>query len=131
MEKKKGTVKINRDGKKIFRFVDIAFSHEDDEVYFKEIPILGETSSLIENGSYEMELVTNDGILCAKEIHFEYPHDTYFPDIMVMDVVTKETHKVCKFLGGDNGEISVWCYTWYGKHVIGQDCVFIRDLYHG
>lgn len=127
MEKKKGRIKINEKGEKVFRFVDIAFSYEDDEIYFKEVSILGETDSLIENGWYEMELVINDGTMCAKVIHFEYPHDSYFPDIKVMDVETNEIHKVWKFLGGDNGEINIWCYTWPGRHVIGMDCVFVRN----
>ena len=41
-----------------------------------------------------------------------------------MKVVDKSgvTHIVRKYVIDDNGVESVWCNTWYGRHVIGQDC---------
>jgi hypothetical protein len=127
MEKKRGTV-ISKNDSKFFRFVDIAFSHEDDEIYFKEVPILGEILYPIEeNGRYEMELVVNDGIVHAKPILMEYPHSSYFPELKIMDVNTGEIHRVWKFVVGGNGEINIWTNTWYGRHVIGMDCVFVKE----
>lgn len=127
MEKTRGRVKINGSGKKFFRFVDIAFSHEDDEIYFKEVPILGDNKGLIEDSPHEMELVINDDIVWAKPIELEYPHNSYFPDLKVMNVNTGEIHKIWKFVIGNNGETSIWSYSWYGRHVVGIDCVFVKD----
>jgi hypothetical protein len=38
-------------------------------------------------------------------------------------VITKtgEVHEVHKYINND-GEESIWCDEWYGRHVIGQDC---------
>ena len=43
----------------------------------------------------------------------------------VVDVKTHQTHRVNKYVfNGD--EESIWCNTWYGRHIIGQDCKFIQ-----
>lgn len=34
-------------------------------------------------------------------------------------------HEVKKYIKDQHGEISVWTDTWYGRHVIGQDCNFV------
>ena len=31
-------------------------------------------------------------------------------------------HEVRKYIKSDDGEESVWCSSWYGRHVIGKDC---------
>lgn len=41
-----------------------------------------------------------------------------------MNVIDKQgaIHKVRKYVIDENNLESVWCDTWYGRHVIGQDC---------
>ena len=34
---------------------------------------------------------------------------------------------IWKIIHGLEGEVSVWCNDWYGRHVIGQDCGFIQN----
>lgn len=45
-----------------------------------------------------------------------------------MKIIDKQTgtiHEVRKYVIDDNRSESVWCSTWYGRHVIGQDCEFL------
>jgi hypothetical protein len=46
-----------------------------------------------------------------------------------MLVIDKEgiTHEVQKYIKSKDGEESVWCNDWYGRHVIGQDCEFSKE----
>ena len=38
-------------------------------------------------------------------------------------------HKVWKVIFSDSEDrIDVWCNTWYGHHVIGQDCEFEYNI---
>lgn len=41
-----------------------------------------------------------------------------------MIVIDKDnvSHKVRKHIISNDGEESVWCDDWYGRHVIGNDC---------
>lgn len=44
----------------------------------------------------------------------------------VVDIKTGEKHEVRKYVKSESDE-SVWCLTWYGRHVIGKDCEFESD----
>lgn len=37
-------------------------------------------------------------------------------------------HEVQKYIKSSDGEESVWCNDWYGRHVIGKDCEFIKII---
>ena len=36
-------------------------------------------------------------------------------------------HEVQKYVKDYEGRISIWSNTWYGHHVIGQDCEFTQE----
>jgi hypothetical protein len=39
-----------------------------------------------------------------------------------------QVYEVQKYTkSGNDGEESVWCNEWYGRHVIGKDCCFFTD----
>lgn len=46
-------------------------------------------------------------------------------DMWIIRKDTGESHRVRKIIWSDI-DISVWCNTWYGHHVIGVDCEFER-----
>lgn len=41
---------------------------------------------------------------------------------MQIKTLSGEIHNVKKYIIDTDGEESIWCDTWYGRHVIGQDC---------
>ena len=43
-------------------------------------------------------------------------------DFKVKNLADGSIHEVRKYIKTDDGEESVWCSTWYGRHVIGRDC---------
>jgi hypothetical protein len=45
-------------------------------------------------------------------------------EIFVKNTADGSIHEVRKYIKSDDGEQSVWCNTWYGRHVIGNDCEF-------
>lgn len=46
--------------------------------------------------------------------------------LRVADIKKGDTFKIQKLIVERDGRISVWCNDWYGHHVIGQDCEFIK-----
>jgi hypothetical protein len=44
--------------------------------------------------------------------------------LYVKETLTDQVFKVWKYIESNDGEVSVWCNDWYGRHVIGQDCEF-------
>lgn len=40
---------------------------------------------------------------------------------------TGEVHEVQKYINGNDGLEHIWCNTWYGHHIIGQDCELYTD----
>ena len=44
--------------------------------------------------------------------------------LKVRDKKTGKVHDVWKYIKNADGEIHIWCNTWYGHHIIGQDCEF-------
>lgn len=40
----------------------------------------------------------------------------------VKQINNGEIHEVRKYLIEDGGRENIWCNTWYGHHIIGQDC---------
>jgi len=44
-------------------------------------------------------------------------------------VITKDdiVHDVWKYIMSGDGEANVWCHTWEGRHVIGNDCEFYNS----
>lgn len=48
--------------------------------------------------------------------------------LYVIDLKTKTTHAVRKYINDTtSGCESVWCDTWYGRHIIGKHCEFINE----
>jgi len=45
--------------------------------------------------------------------------------LYVKEKLTDQVFKVWKYIESNDGEVSVWCNDWYGRHVIGQDCEFL------
>lgn len=45
--------------------------------------------------------------------------------IFIIRLSDDTIHEVWKYLKSDNGEISCWSNTWYGRHVYGKDFVFV------
>ena len=46
----------------------------------------------------------------------------------VVNLQTNEVHDVWKYLKSSDGQESVWCFDWYGHHVIGVDCEFEQTI---
>lgn len=44
----------------------------------------------------------------------------------VIDKQTGTVHEERKYVVDDNNVESVWCSTWYGRHVFGQDCELVN-----
>ncbi len=36
-------------------------------------------------------------------------------------------HKIWKLVVGGEGDVSVWSYTWYGRHIVGDDCKLVCE----
>lgn len=47
--------------------------------------------------------------------------------LFVRSLTDDSLHEVRKFIKDEEGIISVWSPTWYGRHVIGQDCEFVSQ----
>lgn len=45
----------------------------------------------------------------------------------IVDLKTGWPHEVSKYVKSSDGEESVWCNTWYGRHIIGKDCAFAKN----
>jgi len=46
----------------------------------------------------------------------------------VVNLKTGNLHEVAKYVKSQtDGEESVWCNEWYGRHVIGKDCAFVKS----
>lgn len=39
---------------------------------------------------------------------------------------TGDVHAVSKVIVDNEGVVHIWCNTWYGHHVIGQDCEWVQ-----
>jgi len=48
-------------------------------------------------------------------------------EIKVIDLKTNEVHVIWKWILDGMGKESVWSKTWYGRHVIGQDCIWVTN----
>jgi hypothetical protein len=48
----------------------------------------------------------------------------------VINFKTGDLHEVTKYVksGDGSGEESVWCNSWYGRHVIGKDCAIVKSF---
>jgi hypothetical protein len=46
--------------------------------------------------------------------------------LFIRNFTDDSTHEVWKYLKDDQGIISIWSHTWYGRHVVGQDCEFVN-----
>jgi hypothetical protein len=50
-------------------------------------------------------------------------HGSFF----IRNLTDDSIHEVWKYIKDDQGTISIWSNTWYGRHVIGQDCEFVSQ----
>jgi len=48
-------------------------------------------------------------------------------NLYVKNLEDNTIHEVRKYIKSDDGVQSIWCNTWYGRHVIGVDCKFTKD----
>jgi hypothetical protein len=52
----------------------------------------------------------------------------YEEAMFVQNIKDGSIHEVRKYIKSDDGEVSIWCNTWYGHHRIGVDCKFTQVL---
>lgn len=131
MEVTKGYV-TKKDNNWVFRWV---YPVEDgDSVHMREVPLSPEYIHKINSGEkvdvYMVEL--EDGTSLAKLLPKEpgeMPYPTDFPELWVKNVEDGSVHEVFKYIKDPEGEIHIWCTTWYGHHRIGRDCVFYEVAY--
>jgi len=46
----------------------------------------------------------------------------------VLNFKTGDLHEIAKYVKSQSdGEESVWCSTWPGRHVIGKDCAIVKS----
>jgi hypothetical protein len=72
-------------------------------------------------------LALTDCINKAKKLQLEHAANKegwVSKSLYVKETLTDQVFKVWKYIESNDGEVSVWCNDWYGRHVIGQDCEF-------
>jgi hypothetical protein len=126
METKKGHV-YNRNGNWIFRWVSLF--EDGDEVHISEVPLSPEyVNGINEADSVEVYIVEDsDGNKLANLLPkspYNLPYSTDFPELHVKNVSDGSVHEVWKYIKNQEGEIHIWCHTWYGHHILGKDCIF-------
>lgn len=45
---------------------------------------------------------------------------------IIKDRTTGQVHEIIKFLSSTTGDQCVWSQTWPGRHIIGQDCDWVK-----
>jgi hypothetical protein len=128
MENKKGHV-YKKDTNWIFRWVYLI--EDGDAVHMKEIPLSPEYIHTVKEGEkVEVYVVeSEDGTSIAKLVPrspYDLPYSNDFPDLWVKNVEDGSVHEVFKYIKDHEGEIHIWCSTWYGHHRIGRDCIFTK-----
>jgi hypothetical protein len=131
MESTKGYV-TKKDNKWIFRWVYLI--EDGDAVHMKEVPLSPEYIHSANDGEKaEVYIVDDaDGNKIAKLVPkspYDLPYSTDFPDLWIKNVEDGSVHEVFKYIKDPDGEIHIWCSTWYGHHRIGKDCIFSQAEY--
>ena len=131
METVKGHVYNKRDGDWIFRYV--ALIEDGDAVHMTEVPLSPEYVNGINDGDrVEVYIMKDaDGGKIAKLVPkspYDLPYSTEFPELYVKNVEEGSIHEVFKYIKDPEGEIHIWCATWYGHHIIGRDCIFTKKI---
>lgn len=130
MESTKGYV-TKRGNNWIFRWVYLI--EDGDAVHMKEVPLSPEYSHSVNDGEkVEVYLIRNDydELQIAKLVPkspYDLPYSTDFPDLWVKNIEDGSVHEVFKYIKDPEGEIHIWCSTWYGHHRIGRDCIFTKN----
>jgi len=129
METTKGYV-ARKDNNWIFRWVYLI--EDGDSVHMKEVPLSPEYIHSVNDGErVEVYLVEDDRgepkiARLVPRSPYDLPYSTDFPDLWVKNVEDGSVHEVFKYIKNMEGEIHIWCTTWYGHHIIGRDCIFTK-----
>ncbi len=104
-------------------------AEDGDAVHMKTTPLSREYIHTMNDGekaeAYVIE--TKEGEIIANLLPkdpLDMPYPTDFPELWVKNVEDGSVHEVFKYIKDPEGEIHIWCTTWYGHHRIGRDCVF-------
>lgn len=131
MEILKGYVTKNNNSW-IFRWVYLI--EDGDAVHMKSAPLSPEYIHGVNDGdkveAYIVE--TKDGETLARLLPkdpYDTPYSNEFPELWVKNVEDGSVHEVFKYIKDHEGEIHIWCSTWYGHHRIGRDCIFTHVAY--
>ncbi len=129
METTRGYV-TKKDSNWIFRWVYLI--EDGDSVHMKEIPLSPEYVHTINDGERVEAYVfdSEDGPKIAKLLPRgpeDMPYPTNFPELWVRNVSDGSVHEVNKYIKNPEGEIHIWCHTWYGHHILGRDCIFTKE----
>lgn len=130
MESTKGYV-TKRGNNWIFRWVYLI--EDGDAVHMKEVPLSPEYIHSVNDGEkVEVYLIRNDydELQIAKLVPkspYDLPYSTDFPDLWVKNIEDGSVHEVFKYIKDPEGEIHIWCSTWYGHHRIGRDCILTKN----
>lgn len=130
MESTKGYV-TKRGNNWIFRWVYLI--EDGDAVHMKEVPLSPEYIHSVNDGEkVEVYLISNDydELQIAKLVPkspYDLPYSTDFPDLWVKNIEDGSVHEVFKYIKDPEGEIHIWCSTWYGHHILGRDCIFTKN----
>ena len=116
----------------VFRWVTLI--EDGDAVHMLEVPLSPEYTNGINDGDRAEVYVVDDseGNKIANLLPrspYDLPYSTEFPDLYVKNVSDGSIHEVFKYIKNPEGEIHIWCYTWYGHHIIGKDCIFSQAEY--
>lgn len=57
----------------------------------------------------------------------KYPIGGYAPGHYKIITKAGEVHDVHKYINDSEGRENIWCDTWYGHHIIGQDCEWLDE----
>ena len=121
----------NKAGNWVFRWVTLI--EDGDAVHMAEAPLSPEYIHGINNADRVEAYVLDDlnGNKIAKltsKSPYELPYSSEFPELYVKNVEDGSTHEVFKYIKNTEGEIHIWCATWYGHHIIGRDCIFTKKI---
>lgn len=61
----------------------------------------------------------------------KYPIGGYAPRPYKIITKSGDIHDVHKYINDNEGRENIWCNTWYGHHIIGQDCEWYEEAAQG
>ncbi len=73
-----------------------------------------------------MLYATHSGYPTQNRTIYEFEPMNY--SLFIRNTQDNSIHEVRKYIKDPQGVISVWANTWYGRHVIGQDCEIVSEV---